>query len=75
MTSKHMQEVIEFMKKEMVRKKKKEEAIKKFQEIGFLDSNGNYKAPYRNLGRWIDECTRKAKEQAMLTTLAMFSLN
>ncbi|MCF6405715.1 hypothetical protein L3C95_22645 [Chitinophaga filiformis] len=70
MTSEHIQEVIEFMKRERARKKTKEEIFKKFQEIGFLDSNGNYTAPYQNLGKWIDECTRRVKEkQATLATL------
>jgi Ca2+-binding EF-hand superfamily protein len=61
MTSEHIKEVIEFMKRERTRVKTKEEIIKKFQEIGFLDENGDYTAPYRNLGRWIDECNRRGK--------------
>jgi Ca2+-binding EF-hand superfamily protein len=68
MTSEHIKKVIEFMDRESERNKTKEEIIKEFQEIGFFDSNGDYAAPYRNLGRWIDECRRKAREeQAQLT--------
>jgi hypothetical protein len=63
MTSEHIRKVLEFMERESERNKTKEEIIREFQEIGFLDSNGNYTAPYRNLGRWIDECTEKAKEK------------
>jgi hypothetical protein len=68
MTSEHIREVIEFMDSESERNKTKEEIIEKFQKIGYLDQNGDYMPPYRNLGRWINECTRKAKEvQAALT--------
>lgn len=63
MTSEHIAEVLEIMDREIARKKTTEEIIKKWQEIGFLDSNGDYAAPYRNLGRWIDECTRTYREE------------
>ncbi|MCF6405717.1 hypothetical protein L3C95_22655 [Chitinophaga filiformis] len=63
MTSEHIRKVIEFMNRESVKNRTKEEIIKEWQEVGLLDSNGNYTAPYRNLGRRIDECTRKAKEE------------
>ncbi|MCF6405716.1 hypothetical protein L3C95_22650 [Chitinophaga filiformis] len=68
MTSEHIRKVLEFMDRESAKTQTEEEIIKKWQRIGFLDSNGDYAAPYRNLGRWIDECTREAKEkQAQLT--------
>ncbi len=62
MTSRHIAKVIEFMKRESRRVKTREEIIRKFQEIGFLDSNENYTPPYRNLGNFIEECNGRGKQ-------------
>jgi len=63
MTSEHIKEVLEFMDRESVRNETREEIIKDWQELGFLDSDGNYTAPYRHLGMWLDECARRTEEE------------
>lgn len=59
MTSEHIRKVIERMEREIAKPKTEEEALKSLQASGILDSRGEYTAPYRNLGRWIEKCNNK----------------
>ena len=36
-----------------------EEARKELQEVGILDENGEFTAPYQTLGRWVKENSPK----------------
>lgn len=59
MTSEHIKKVIEFMEREKAKIRTKDDAFKSLQASGILDSRGEYTAPYRNLGRWIEKCNNK----------------
>ena len=59
MTSEHIRKVIEFMEREDAKIKTKEDALKSLQASGILDSRGDFTAPYRNLGQWLEKCNNK----------------
>jgi hypothetical protein len=59
MTSEHIRKVIEFMERENAKNRTKEDAFKRLQACGILNSRGEYTTPYRNLGRWIEKCNGK----------------
>ncbi len=59
MTSKHIKKVIEFMDREDAAFNTKEDAFRRLQASGILDNRGEYTAPYRNLGRWIEKHNNK----------------
>ena len=59
MTSKYIKKAIELMERENAKIGTKEDAFKSLQASGILDSRGEYTAPYRNLGRWIEKTNGK----------------
>ena len=50
---------MESIKKRLEKKTTREEALREFVDIGFMDINGNFIAPYQNLGRAIEAFSKK----------------
>ena len=50
---------MKFAKEELEREITPEEALRQFVDAGFMDMNGNFIAPYQNLGRAIEAFSKK----------------
>lgn len=50
---------MESIKKRLEKKTTPEEALREFVDVGFMDMNGNFIAPYQNLGRAIEAFSKK----------------
>jgi hypothetical protein len=65
MTSEHIDEVLEYLRRKWEKGLSKEDALHELQSAGILDENGDFAPQYKHLRRWLQSKRQPDENEAV----------